>query len=123
MDGQSPNGTWTLTVTDTRTSNSGTLNSWSIAVTSGEPRTTQRNAGRGLCVRGNPPGSYSIRRVLQSGWYATQPLGGAASVTLGSTLGTANVNFGQTQNPPVQVSSVSVNGGAAQALAPSRPSP
>jgi subtilisin-like proprotein convertase family protein/photosystem II stability/assembly factor-like uncharacterized protein len=113
MDGQSPNGQWTLTVIDFAQSNSGTLNSWSIAVTTGEPSTTSQ-AGGVYALRGNPPGTYTIRRVLQSGWFATEPLGGAAIVNLTGALGVTGVNFGQTMTPPVRVSSVVINGGAQQ---------
>jgi subtilisin-like proprotein convertase family protein len=113
MDAQLPNGTWTLTVSDTMATNSGTLNSWSIQVATGEPTAMSRPDGS-YTLRGNPPGTYTIRRVLQSGWFPTEPPGGAAVVTLGGMLGVAGVNFGQTQTPPVKVDSVVINGGQVQ---------
>jgi subtilisin-like proprotein convertase family protein len=113
MDAQPPNGTWTLTVIDFVSGNSGTLNSWSITVTTGEPTATSQADG-GYVLRGNPGGSYLIRRVLQSGWFATEPLAGFTLVTLAGTQGAAGVNFGQTMTPPVRVSSVLINDGAQQ---------
>lgn len=113
FDVQSPNGNWTLTVIDGTSGTSGTLNNWSITLTTGESSTTTISDGS-YVLRNNVPGTYTIRRVLQSGWFGTAPVGGANTVTLSAAAGTLGVNFGQTMTPPARVASTLVNGSTAQ---------
>src|SRR5207253_7358143 len=48
VNGQNPNGTWTLEVSDTAAGDTGTLLNWSLTLTSGEPNT-----------RTDPSGAYA----------------------------------------------------------------
>src|SRR5439155_21173926 len=79
---------------------------------SGEPTVTSAANGVYQFVN-QPPGAYTIRRVLQPGYTATEPLSGFQSALLSPTQGAFGLNFGQT-NTPAKVASVTVNDGAVQ---------
>jgi hypothetical protein len=113
FDVQSPNGNWTLTVIDGVSGTSGTLNSWSITVTTGESSAVSQSDGR-YVLRNNAPGPHNLRRVLQSGWFGTAPVGEVNAVNLTAAAGAAGIHFGQTMTPPVRVESTLVNGTTAQ---------
>jgi subtilisin-like proprotein convertase family protein len=111
--GQNPNGTWTLAVTDVGPGDTGTLNSWSLIATTGEEVTVTKADGS-YTLPNSFNGTYNVRRVLQSGWFGTEPIGGVQVVSVPAGQGVTNVNFGQTQHQPVKVASVVVNNGDPQ---------
>src|SRR5262249_16987288 len=113
IDGQTPNGTWTLTISDTAPLDSGTLNSWSIMLSTGENRAISQSDGNYI-LKNNSAGTYTIRRVLQPGWTGTEPASGSATVTLAAGQGAVGVNFGQIMTLPAKVSSVVINNGDPQ---------
>ena len=82
LDGMAANGSWTLEVTDDAGADVGTLNQWSLTVTStdAEPSTTTDAAGN-FGFLGLADGTYIVRTVVPSGWTATGPAGGSYSVT------------------------------------------
>ena len=101
FDGSSANGTWHLDVADTVALDSGTLNSWSIQFTTGEPAaTTDANGAYSFTVA---PGSYSVRQVLPGGWVGTTPAGGnyAVSAVDGQTYSGRDFGSGLASAPPV----------------------
>jgi subtilisin-like proprotein convertase family protein len=112
FDGQTPNGTWTLSYVDPYSGDGGTLNSWSITVTTGEARTVSSATGAYQLLN-QPTGSYSMRRVLQAGYTATEPLTGVQSAVLTPTQGAFNLNFGQ-RAIPAKIASVIIGDGTAQ---------
>jgi subtilisin-like proprotein convertase family protein len=111
FNGQSPNGVWTVSITDTGPGDTGTLNSWSLTISTGEPVTITDARGNYQFLN-QPNGAYQIRRVLQAGWNSTDPPGLAQSVTIAGN-GAFNRNFGLTTVPaPVPV--IQINDGSAQ---------
>jgi len=113
FDGGVPNGTWTLTISDVGPQDIGTLNSWSITMSTGEHSAVSRSDGA-YELKNNPSGSYNLRRVLQAGWFATEPAAGVQAVTVTPGNGVTGVNFGQTQTQPPRVANVIINNGDAQ---------
>ena len=84
LNGKSANGVWTLQVADTARLDTGTLDSWSIAIaTAGEPSVTTDANGNYEFVD-TAPGDHHIREVLPSGFVETTPVGGAYNVTIGT---------------------------------------
>lgn len=62
-----PNGTWTLEVRDNAGGDLGTLNNWTLSISSGE-RSTTSDAFGFYYFLDVPNGSYSAIRTIPSGW-------------------------------------------------------
>ena len=103
--GTNPQGVWQLEINDNTFSTTGTLNSWSLEITTGDPNTT--TAANGMYALANlPPASHEIREVLQVPYVQTAPPGGfyAANVTAGASLtGRDFGNQAPTSAPPLGV--------------------
>jgi subtilisin-like proprotein convertase family protein/formylglycine-generating enzyme required for sulfatase activity len=80
LDGQDPNGVWSLEITDDAGADVGTLNSWSLTVTVGE-RFTMTDANGEYSFTELPPGDYIVREERQLGWTQTFP-SSAAGLTV-----------------------------------------
>jgi len=88
-----PNGTWQLEIQDVLTGTSGTLNSWSLEITTGDPNTTS-NASGNYSLLNLPAGSYVIREVLQNGYVQTAPGGAFFNSVLSGGANVTGQNFG-----------------------------
>jgi subtilisin-like proprotein convertase family protein len=95
VNGQSPDGTWLLEISDVAKGDVGSLSSWSLAFTVAEPA-VQTDANGHYSFTGLFHGSYTVSAVLPSGWTATTAT--SLTVTVSTTATTlANENFGQMQ--------------------------
>jgi subtilisin-like proprotein convertase family protein len=74
----SPNGMWTLRITDDRSVDEGFLNNWSLTITTSENFTTTDNNGD-FNLKVPNAGTYFITEVPQTGWVQTRP-GGSGSI-------------------------------------------
>jgi subtilisin-like proprotein convertase family protein len=70
LNGENPNGIWTLIVRDVISGDTGVLNGWSITIAGGERFTTTDASGNYL-FEDVPAGSYIVREVQQPGWEQT----------------------------------------------------
>ncbi|MEX2169834.1 MAG: proprotein convertase P-domain-containing protein [Pirellulales bacterium] len=72
LDGEDPNGIWTLEISDTAGVDIGVLNSWSITVTGSELFTVTDESGN-YSFENLAPGIYDVREVLdpESEWVQT----------------------------------------------------
>ena len=100
FNGQDPNGTWQLRLANDAIGDTGTLNSWSLHFTLGEPL-ARTDLGGNYVFRGLPAGSYTVRELPEPGWSSTLPANGAAAVTVDGTTDVSGVNFGNKQTPAV----------------------
>jgi subtilisin-like proprotein convertase family protein len=91
--GANPNGTWRLRIEDTSFFNGGSLNSWSLEITTGDPSTLSQSGGTYL-LDGLPDGTYQIREVLQAPYVQTAPPAGYYTVNLTAGQSAAGRNFG-----------------------------
>jgi len=89
----SPNGTWQLEIQDTVIGTSGTLNSWSIEFTTGDPNTTSAANGT-YALLNLPGGAYAVRQVLQPGYLQTAPVGGFFNANVSAGANLSGQNFG-----------------------------
>lgn len=78
LDGQNPNGTWTLYFYNNDFNNIVTLNSWSLTFTTSE-KTTTTDAEGNYTFFELPPGSYGVGEVQQPGWELTTSISSAAT--------------------------------------------
>jgi len=102
FDGQDANGTWTLEVIDEWATDTGTLNSWSLEITSGETITTTDANGE-FRFSGLDDGEYYIRAEVPSGWTQTFPGDGYVYANMtGNTL-VDNAYFGLAENIPPEL--------------------
>jgi len=109
FDGEDPNGTWSLEVSDDFSLDEGTLNGWSLTITVGEPSAVT-DPGGDYVFTGLMPGTYTIAEQQRGGWAQTFPAG-AHTVTLGSDQVLEGVDFG---NHAVTSVTVTAGDGAAQ---------
>jgi hypothetical protein len=99
FNGEDPNGTWTLEIDGQPYSDllpgdrEPRLESWSLALTSGDP-STQTDANGAYTFAVLRPGSYTVREVVPAGWTETAPAAGAQTVSLSSGGTVASVDFG-----------------------------
>lgn len=75
LKGINPNGTWQIEITDSQQDHSGTLNSWSLTIESGEASAQTDNSGFSY-FPGLSPGTYNLRQIVPDGWVETMPLTG-----------------------------------------------
>jgi subtilisin-like proprotein convertase family protein len=73
FDGEDPNGTWTLEVDDQTGVDEGSLNSWSVLITTGERATVTDAEGR-YRFDDLAAGEYHVVEVPQDGWFQSYPL-------------------------------------------------
>jgi subtilisin-like proprotein convertase family protein len=95
LNGLSANGVWTLQVSDVIRNNSGTLNSWSLTITTNEPSVTT-DANGNYSFKNLSLGSYTVREVLQTGWTQTSTNPAPIVVNVSGTSVT-QINFGDQQ--------------------------
>jgi subtilisin-like proprotein convertase family protein len=93
LNGQDPNGTWSLWVVDSVGADVGTLFSWSLDITAGDPLLSSDSAGN-YVFAGLEPGDYHVRQVNQEGWLPTLPASGSYNVTLAGGATSFNNDFG-----------------------------
>ncbi|MFL5329709.1 MAG: reprolysin-like metallopeptidase [Gemmataceae bacterium] len=94
LNGASANGNWTLEITDTADFDTGVLNSWSLTIVTAEPSTV--TASDGYYELANlSSGTHRLRRVLQSGYASTSPVGGQYFYTHVAGASDFGNNFGQ----------------------------
>ncbi len=91
LDGAAPNGTWKLKVTDTVRRTTGTLNSWSLSVTTGAETSTV-SASDGTYQFNVFTGNYTVREVAPTGLVSSGAPSYAVTVT-GSSTGNNFGNF------------------------------
>jgi subtilisin-like proprotein convertase family protein len=96
FNGQLANGSWQLQVQDNANSDTGSLVSWSIFFTFGEP-VVSTNASGAYALSSLPAGTYPLRLTQRPDYTPTTPLSQSITVVAGNTL--SNINFGQRQPP------------------------
>jgi subtilisin-like proprotein convertase family protein len=109
--GKNGSGTWTLEFVDTASGDTGTLNSWSISITSNE-QSVVTPAGGAYSFLLAPSATYNIRQVsLGANYVLTQPGGAAYNLTPagGSLLSTADFGNRNTARPLVASGSFAVD--------------
>jgi len=92
FDGEDPNGTWTLQITDTVAWDQGTLNSWSLEITGEEPHVYSGTDGS-YAFTGLAGGTYCVRHELPCGWIHTNPVDGALMVNVQHDEAVTGVDF------------------------------
>ncbi len=95
LNGQNPNGTWTLELIDAGAQDSGTLQGWSLTLRYGEISATTNSSGA-YAFPGLTPGSHIVREVVQAGWQPSLPGGPdfRHAVMLNSNQTLADRDFG-----------------------------
>ncbi|MBX7103266.1 MAG: S8 family serine peptidase [Gemmataceae bacterium] len=115
LNGKSPNGVWTLEVADDATTDTGTIDGWSLSITSGEASAVTDASGY-YEFANVAAGAVNLRRVLQGAFVGTSPVSGVHAFTHVAGASDAKKDFGQTNVaiPPAKVVGVVVNGGSTQ---------
>ncbi|MGA2619779.1 MAG: C25 family cysteine peptidase, partial [Thermoguttaceae bacterium] len=98
LNGEQPNGTWTLEVGTTYGFGSGTLTGWSLQIASAEPSAVTAADGS-YFIPNLPDGTFQVRLLPQSGWLDTNPTSGEQDVTLSGGQIMTGVDFA-TALPP-----------------------
>jgi subtilisin-like proprotein convertase family protein len=110
------NGTWTLQIIDNKYGSSGTLQSWSLDIKSGDP-SLESDANGQYSFANLRPGSYRVREFLPTGWSETAPAAGYVDVTITSSQAASGLVFGEF--PPTTVSILGSGPGQTVTLASS----
>ncbi len=94
LQGENPNGAWTLEVIDDAGNDVGALKSWSLTITAHE-RSVETDANGNFAFFDLPPGAYTVRDVAPLNWTATYP-GPPGVYVMSLTAGqqSTNNNFG-----------------------------
>jgi subtilisin-like proprotein convertase family protein len=95
LDGEDPNGTWVLEISDDTARDGGALVNWTLNLTVAEPSTVSTASGA-YAFTGLNPGTYIIREAVPVGWVQSRP--GAPdhryTVTLTSSQAVTDRDFG-----------------------------
>ncbi|MGB3204021.1 MAG: S8 family serine peptidase [Crinalium sp.] len=119
VDGQNPNGTWKLEITDTFPfADDGTLNSWSLTFNSASGEASTATAANGAYSFTNlNPGNYTIREVVQSGWTRTAPSTGFYTVPYNAGDVVTNRDFGNVSATLPVITVTATDASAAETVA------
>ena len=99
LNGQNPNGTWKLEITDDAGSKTGSLVNWSLALRGQDEPAAVSSAAGSYSFTGLPAGTFQVREVLQPDWVKTFPTAASHSVTLTSSQNVTGRNFGNRYVP------------------------
>jgi len=98
--GVSPDGVWTLQISDTVRHNSGTLVDWSLQITTaGDPTATTDTDGN-YQLTNVAPGVHHLREIVQNGLFPTTPASGSQDVSVAAGATISGVNFGNAASVP-----------------------
>jgi subtilisin family serine protease/subtilisin-like proprotein convertase family protein len=103
LNGTNPNGTWGLEITDDFANDAGTLNSWSLNITSaGSAEPSQvTTAGGNYAFTGLSAGPHQLRQVLPTDWVQTGPNNGQShNINLAAGQNSTGNNFGSRLGAP-----------------------
>ncbi len=109
LNGEQPNGTWSLKVNSQYGIGTGTLNSWSLHIASAEPSAATADDGS-YQISNLPDGTYQVRHVPQAGWTDTNPASSVQQVTISDGAILSNVNCLTEQVRSGQTTSATVTG-------------
>ncbi len=103
LNGEQPNGTWSLKVNSKYGIGTGTLNSWSLHIASAEPSAVTAADGR-YVISNLPDGTYQVRHVPEPGWTDTNPV---QQVTISNRAIVSGIGFLTAEGTPTQPPSLS----------------
>jgi len=98
LNGGAANGTWQLEIVNASSIRTGTLNSWSLQITTGDPSNTT-NASGIYQFASLAAGAYTIREVSQASFAQTGPAAGYYKVTVSAANNVTAQNFGNQSTP------------------------
>ncbi len=104
LDGTNGAGAWKLQITN-GSSRSGTLNSWTLSLSSGDPSTTSNSSGV-YQFTNLPAATYKVGEVVQAPYTETAPVASFYNVNLGANSNLTGQNFGNL--PPASVAPTGV---------------
>ncbi|MFO0870719.1 MAG: M36 family metallopeptidase [Pirellulales bacterium] len=94
-DGISPNGTWRLRIDDLSGGFSGTLVSWSLEISAGNPDPTAiTDADGNYTFFHVPNGTHHVREMVAAGFTWTVPVSGVRDVSISNSLPVGHQDFG-----------------------------
>ncbi len=93
FDGEDPNGTWILQITDSLSSNTGTLNNWKLEFVTEEPLAVTDAMGN-YTFGALPASTYEVRHLIESGEQHTNPTSGSQAVAVADGQIATDVDFG-----------------------------
>jgi subtilisin-like proprotein convertase family protein len=113
VDGETPNGTWTLQVFDLAANDLGTLDNWSMAIATAASEPSSVSTDSGNAYLDLPAGSSDVRLSPLAGWKFTNPADGKFTfVAAGAPL--YESTFGVAESVPPTVTALTVNDGSPQ---------
>ncbi|MBN2216326.1 MAG: proprotein convertase P-domain-containing protein, partial [Pirellulales bacterium] len=96
FDGEAANGVWTLEIKDYYRYDQGTLNSWSIDVSTAESSTVT-DANGNYAFTDLPDGDYRVAVVVDEDWHQTLPAAGYYDLRLSGGENAESNDFGLSQ--------------------------
>ena len=103
LNGTNANGTWTLQVADTVAQDSGTLNSWSLQISSGADFSTTTDANGNYEFVNVSPGEHHIRELTPDNYTETAPTSGVYDVSISDGSNVSGLNFANAPAVPPPV--------------------
>jgi subtilisin-like proprotein convertase family protein len=100
VNGIIPNGLWTLRIANSSRHNSGTLVSWSLAITTTGESSSVTAADGSYQLTNLTPGVHHLREIVQNGLSPTTPASGSQDVSVGFGATISGVNFGNAAPAP-----------------------
>jgi subtilisin-like proprotein convertase family protein len=94
FNGISPNGNWTLIVSDSTSGDTGVLQNWSMTIVTTTEVSTTTDAGGGYAFLGLSAGTYNVRQLAATGWFLTGPASHVVSLATADSTAPGR-NFGQ----------------------------
>jgi subtilisin-like proprotein convertase family protein len=93
VNGGNANGTWTLEITDVKAQDIGTLNSWSLQISSGADFSTTTDANGNYEFVNVSPGEHHIREITPDNFTETLPASGVYDVNVADGDALSGLNF------------------------------